>query len=113
MRSNTAAIGIAGACIGLAAVLLAARKVREDTERELAVMRGARALHAGRADRLGHDLRTPIGTIAAALEFLPGAGAGAGDAALQAEARRVIGRQLSRMTALTESLREFAQELGR
>lgn len=111
MRRKTAAIGLAGACIAVAGILLAVRRVREEADAEIAALHRARALHAMRANRLDHDLRTPIGTIAAAMELLDAARPA--DAALQAEARRVIDRQLCHMTELTESLREFARELGR
>jgi signal transduction histidine kinase len=56
--------------------------------------------------RLDHEMRTPIGAALAALEILRSA---TDDDDLQTEAQRVIARQLARMTALTEELRELAQ----
>ncbi|MBO9513610.1 MAG: hypothetical protein J7549_05775 [Variovorax sp.] len=56
--------------------------------------------------RLDHALRTPIGAANAALALLETA---TDDAALQAQARQVIARQLARMTALTEELRALAR----
>ena len=67
-----------------------------------------RCADAERARRLEHDLRTPIGTLAAAWELL---GDSCSDAALQAEARAVIERQLARLHALADELHAFAASL--
>lgn len=105
-RSALVLIGLAAAGAAAAGTARCARRVRQ-AEREIAELRRAQAAHALRAIRLDHEFRTPIGAAAAALELLEMAGIG--DAALQAEARQVIARQLSRMTALTETLREFGR----
>jgi signal transduction histidine kinase len=81
-----------------------------ETEAELEALRQALAAHAEEARRLDHAFRTPIGAAAAALQLLETSG---DDPELQTQARQVIARQLSRMTALTESLREAAQRLSR
>lgn len=71
----------------------------------------AQRTHDGeRAARFEHDLRTPIGTIASAVTLIEGA---SDDAALRAEASRVIGRQVARLADLAQSLGEFGRYLGR
>ncbi|VTU39440.1 His Kinase A (phospho-acceptor) domain protein [Variovorax sp. PBL-H6] len=80
-----------------------------EAEAELTALRRALAAHAEEASRLDHAFRTPIGAAAAALQLLE---TSRDDPELQAQARQVIARQLSRMTALTDSLREAAQRLG-
>ncbi len=80
-----------------------------ETETELKALRQTLAAHAEEASRLDHAFRTPIGAAAAALQLLETSG---DDPELQLQARQVIARQLSRMTALTESLREAAQRLS-
>ena len=84
-------------------------KPEPEAEAQLEAMRQALAEHAKEASRLDHAFRTPIGAAAAALQLLETSG---DDPELQAQARQVIARQLSRMTALTESLRETAQRLS-
>lgn len=60
--------------------------------------------------RLDHDLRTPLGTLAAVVELLrdekpmPPA---------RAEAVAVLERQVARLHSLTQSLHDFSQRLGR
>jgi len=76
---------------------------------ELASLRTDRIHHAERASRLDHDMRTPIGTMATALEWM---NTTLDEPDSQAEARQVIGRQVNRMIALTEELHELAQQLG-
>ncbi len=73
-------------------------------------MRPERAKLAQRADQLDHDLRTPIGTIATALEWMSTT---LDEPDSQTEARQVIGRQVSRLIVLTDELHELAQQLGR
>lgn len=63
---------------------------------------------AARAARLSHDLRTPIGTIATALELMCAPGE---DAALDPESREVIRRQLSRLLALAEEMRLLSEDM--
>jgi signal transduction histidine kinase len=123
--ARTAFFAVLGLGAGLAAAALgcAARtedpietkpetrsETNPDTEAELEALRQALAAHAEEASRLDHAFRTPIGAAAAALQLLETSG---DDPDLQAQARQVIARQLGRMTALTESLREAAQRLSR
>ncbi|VTU41226.1 His Kinase A (phospho-acceptor) domain protein [Variovorax sp. PBS-H4] len=84
-------------------------KPAPEVEAELEAIRQALAVHAAEARRLDHAFRTPIGAAAAALQLIETSG---DDPELQAQARQVIARQLSRMTGLTESLREAAQRLS-
>ncbi|SDH42808.1 histidine kinase dimerization/phospho-acceptor domain-containing protein [Variovorax sp. OV700] len=74
----------------------------------LATHQARQARLALRAQRLEHDLRSPIGAMAVALELLRTSD----DSATQLEALQVIERQVARMTALTEQLHEFAQGLN-
>ena len=60
------------------------------------------------AQRLEHDLRSPIGAMAVALELLRTTD----DSATQREAMQVLERQVARMTSLTERVHEFAQGLN-
>jgi hypothetical protein len=60
-----------------------------------------------RAQRLEHDLRSPVGAMAVALELLRTSD----DEELRREAMQVFERQLARMTSLTEQVHEFAQGL--
>ncbi len=108
-----------GAALAAAALGSAARtgdrietksETNPETDAELEALRQALAAHAEEARRLDHAFRTPIGAAAAALQLLETSG---DDPELQTQARQVIARQLSRMTALTESLREAAQRLSR
>jgi signal transduction histidine kinase len=109
-----AALGLAASLAAATALGRAARaedesKREPEPEAQLEALRQALAAHAKEASRLDHAFRTPIGAAAAALQLLETSG---DDPELQAQARQVIARQLSRMTALTESLRETAQRLG-
>lgn len=61
-------------------------------------------------EQLDHDLRTPLGTMAAALELLRGE---TPMPPSRAEAVAVIERQLARLHSLTQSLHDFSQRLGR
>lgn len=60
--------------------------------------------------QLDHDLRTPLGTMAAALELLRHEPAGT---AMHGESIAVLQRQISRLHSLTDALHEFSQTLGR
>lgn len=60
-------------------------------------------------DQLDHDLRTPLGTMAAALELLRAEPAMTPS---QAESIAVLQRQVARLHMLTERLREFSRTLG-
>jgi signal transduction histidine kinase len=108
-----------GAALAAAALGSAARtgdriqtksETHPEIDAELEALRQALAAHAEEARRLDHAFRTPIGAAAAALQLLE---TSSDDPELQAQARQVIARQLSRMTALTESLRDAAQRLSR
>ena len=105
-------VALAGA--GLAALTLGgfrsrqASRDREALQAELRRLRAELVVQAGRARRIDHDLRTPIGTVANALEWMK---MSEDDAQAQAEARRVIGRQVGRLTALAEQLRDLARTL--
>ncbi|MEJ8814488.1 histidine kinase dimerization/phospho-acceptor domain-containing protein [Variovorax ureilyticus] len=82
-------------------------EIRMNDTEDQACMREKLAAQSRELLRLDHALRTPIGAARAALEILETA---TDDPDLQAEARQVIARQLTRMTALTEELHELAQE---
>ena len=64
---------------------------------------------ADRAHRLDHDLRTPIGTMATALDLLRDGRATFGEDDL--EALDVLQRQIDKLTSLAEVLRDFAADL--
>jgi len=101
---------LAGACTALMGMGLAlrhrARSVR--AAGELAAAHEARqARLAAQARQLEHDLRSPIGAMAVALELLRTSD----DGAMQLEAVAVLERQVARMTSLTERLHEFARGL--
>jgi signal transduction histidine kinase len=61
-------------------------------------------------EQLDHDLRTPLGTMAAAVELLrhevPGSPA-------HEESIAVLERQIARMHLLTQRLRDFSQRICR
>jgi signal transduction histidine kinase len=61
-------------------------------------------------ERLDHDLRTPLGTLAAVIELLREEGP---VPVSHAEAVAVLERQLARLHSLTASLHDFSQRLGR
>ena len=61
--------------------------------------------------RINHDLRTPLGTLGAALDLL--LGEETGDAVIDAETRRVMQRQLTRLGTLVDDLQVLADELVR
>lgn len=97
-----------GLCVGLfATASRSAPGSASDTD-EISGWRAERAHHAERVNQLDHDLRTPIGTVATALEWM---NTTLDEPESQAEARQVIGRQVSRMIALTDELHELAQQL--
>ena len=66
------------------------------------------AARAQWARRLEHDLRSPVGAMAVALELLRSAE----DEATRTEALAVLERQVARMTSLTERVHEFAQGMA-
>ena len=61
-------------------------------------------------ERLDHDLRTPIGTMATVLDLLR---SDLGTVPSHVEAVAVLERQVARLHSLTESLHDFSQRLGR
>jgi len=79
-----------------------------ESARMLALHQERQARHALRAKRLEHDLRSPIGAMAVALELLRTAE----DSATRCEALQVLERQVARMTSLTEQVHDFAQDLN-
>lgn len=74
----------------------------------LAAYRQRQALRAADARRLEHDLRSPVGAMAVALELLRTAE----DEATRREAIDVLQRQAARMTSLTEQVHEFARGMA-
>jgi len=109
VRQGLAALGV------LSAAYWATRALRKNTPpadsganetEDAGRLRAKLAVQSRELLRLDHAMRTPIGAARAALEILESA---TDDHDLQAEARQVIARQLARMTALTEELREVAQ----
>ena len=100
--------------VGMAAVasrlrILFSSERTEMTElTRLAGLRADMARHADRASQLDHDLRTPIGTVATALQWMNTA---VDEPDSQAEGREVIGRQVTRLTKLTEELHDLARQL--
>ena len=85
----------------------------QDSERnqaaELAALRTACAAHAMRALQLDHDLRTPVGTLAAAVELL--GTREHDDPIVRGETLRVMERQLQRLRRLAEDLHALGREL--
>jgi signal transduction histidine kinase len=63
-----------------------------------------------RAERLDHDLRTPVGTLAAAVELLRAEPPGS---AMASETLDVIERQVARMRVLVQEMNDFSRALGR
>jgi signal transduction histidine kinase len=60
-------------------------------------------------EQLDHDLRTPLGTMAAAVELLRSEQPGTPS---HAETLALLQRQIGRMHSLTETLRNFSQGLA-
>ncbi|WP_088953540.1 histidine kinase dimerization/phospho-acceptor domain-containing protein [Variovorax sp. HW608] len=109
VRQGLAALGLLSATYWASRALrkrTPAAQVSANDAEEAGRLRERLAVQSRELLRLDHELRTPIGAARAALEILQSA---TDDEDLQAEARRVIARQLARMTALTEELRGLAQ----
>jgi len=100
---------VLGLGLGLVAAISRARPAPATDLNELVRLRVDCLRHAERASQLDHDLRTSIGTLATALEWMNST---LNDPSSQAEARQVMGRQVTRMVAFTEELHELAQQLG-
>ena len=94
--------------IGMAAFALRPRTLLSPELTELAGLRADRIRHADRASQLDHDLRTPIGTVATAIQWMNTA---VDEPDSQAEGREVIGRQVTRLIKLTEELHDLARQL--
>lgn len=81
------------------------------TDRPLVVLGAEDLLFLAQLD---HDLRTPLGTMAAALELLRGETPTSPlPSPSHAEAVAVLERQVARLHSLTASLHDFSQRLGR
>lgn len=102
VAAGLAIAGIGG--LALRQKALAARAAEE----KLALHQARMSRQALCAQRLEHDLRSPVGAMAVALELLRTAD----DADTQREALEVLERQVARMTSLTEQVHEFAQGLN-
>lgn len=94
--------------IGMLAITLRPRTRLSTGLNELAELRAELVRHADRASQLDHDLRTPISTVATALQWMNTA---LDEPDSQAEGREVIGRQVSRLIKLTEELHDLARQL--
>ncbi|WP_077003228.1 histidine kinase dimerization/phospho-acceptor domain-containing protein [Variovorax sp. KK3] len=79
-------------------------------ETEAAVLRRSLAEHGTHAMRLDHDLRTPLGTLAAALDLLTSTEART-DPGLRHETLCVMQRQLTRLGVLANELNALARGL--
>jgi signal transduction histidine kinase len=105
---------LVGACLavaGLAGLGFAFRKKAQSAtaaEEMLALHRARVARQALRAQRLEHDMRSPVGAMAVALELLRTSD----DSDTRREAMQVLERQVVRMTSLTEQMHQFAQALN-
>ena len=103
-----------GACLaitGFAGLGLAFRqkaRTARAAEEKLAQHQARMSRQALCAQRLEHDLRSPVGAMAVALELLRTAD----DDDTKREALEVLERQVARMTSLTEQVHEFAQGLN-
>ena len=78
-------------------------------EAELAALRKTCAAQGARALQLDHDVRTPLGTLAAALELL--GTAAQDDPGLRGETLRVMERQLQRLRGVAHDLHALGREL--
>jgi signal transduction histidine kinase len=104
MLIGLGAVAIGGLSLALRQKARSAKAAAET----LALHQARQKRLALRAQRLEHDLRSPIGAMAVALELLRTAG----DSATQLEAVQVLERQVARMTSLTEQVHEFVQGLN-
>jgi len=105
-RQGLAALGVLAAVFWAAGAKPPVRRHKVNAMEESDALREKLAAQSSELLRLDHAMRTPIGAARAALAILESA---TDDHDLQAEARQVIERQLARMTALTEELRDLAQ----
>lgn len=98
--------GIVGVALG-AGLRRRERKARPEpsAEQQLAALRAHTARQARAAQQLDHDLRAPVGAMAVALELM----STTDDPALRQEAMQVLGRQIARMTTLTQQVHELSR----
>ncbi|KQW54337.1 histidine kinase dimerization/phospho-acceptor domain-containing protein [Variovorax sp. Root411] len=107
-RPGWGALCAGAALLGMA---LWSRRAVRSRNAARAALASKQALHAQlllRVRSLDHDLRSPVGAMAVALELLRTAD----DARTHAEAADVLERQIARMTTLTERVHELAQGLA-
>ncbi|RST48582.1 histidine kinase dimerization/phospho-acceptor domain-containing protein [Variovorax sp. DXTD-1] len=102
-----ACLAIAG-CAGLGLALRQKARTARAAEEKLALHKARLSRQAQSAQRLEHDLRSPVGAMAVALELLRTCD----DADTRREALGVLERQVARMTSLTEQVHEFVQSLN-
>ncbi|MGJ7543342.1 histidine kinase dimerization/phospho-acceptor domain-containing protein [Variovorax sp. LT1R16] len=106
-----AAVTLVGALAGVVGVMLARRYEPGHlliAAQDIAALRERMAHQAHTARQLDHDLRSPVGAMAVALELLRTTD----DLALREEALRVFGRQIARMNTLTQRLHEISREFN-
>jgi len=106
----TAKRALGTACLAAAAIAgfgFAAAAARRAREGEAAAQ--AEQAVAVRLKQLDHDLRTPLGTVHAALEILRSTADK--DAALRNETMALMERQLARLRGLVQSLHELARDM--
>jgi signal transduction histidine kinase len=92
-----------GAVIAVGVVLLLRGRAR--VSGELALQQSRQLSWSARVRRLEHDIRTPVGAMAVALELLKTSG----EPAVRQQATEVLERQIARMTSLTEEMRQLAR----
>lgn len=117
-RRRDAAAARIGWALGAGAALVAMafyarRAVRQAGHAEMAgnallVRQAMQSRCALEARAIDHDLRSPVGSMALALELLRTTD----DPATHREVADVLERQISRMTTLTERVHELAQALA-
>ncbi|RZL92684.1 MAG: hypothetical protein EOP82_09500 [Variovorax sp.] len=88
-------------------VVLLLRRRRRDSAK-LALQHSRQLGWSDRASRLEHDIRTPVGAMAVALELLNTSS----DPEIRQQATEVLQRQIARMTSLTEEMRQFSRAVG-
>jgi signal transduction histidine kinase len=112
--------GLCAGCAGIAGVVVGAgllRKARPapaltptpapmpSAVEDFADLQARMANQAREARQLDHDLRSPVGAMAVALELLRTTD----DAELRREAMDVLARQVARMNTLTQRVHDFSR----
>lgn len=97
---------LVGVGIAVSVVLLLRRRTR-DSEK-LALQHSRQLGWSDRVSRLEHDIRTPVGAMAVALDLLNTSS----DPEIRQQATEVLQRQIARMTSLTEEMRQFSRAVG-